>query len=42
MCEDCHLILQIEFEEEKDFEEISEDKILLECTCKGYCFVLRD
>jgi hypothetical protein len=41
-CEKCEAILQTEFEEEKDIEDVNEDKFLLECMCGGYCFVLRD
>ncbi len=41
-CEKCHQIISIDFEEEKDIEEVQEDKVLLECHCSGYYFVLRD
>lgn len=41
-CEKCQQIIEIEFEDEKDIEDINEDKILIECTCQAYSFVLRD
>lgn len=41
-CDKCNMILSTEFEDEKDVDDVKEDKILLECPCGGMCFVLRD
>lgn len=41
-CEDCELIVTAEFEDPEDLEKIQKDQIVLECTCKGYCKLLRD
>ena len=41
-CEDCQLILSVDFEDPEDLEDVQEDKIVLECPCDGKCKVLRD
>jgi hypothetical protein len=41
-CEDCGLIVSVDFEEEKDLQDLQDNKIVLECPCEGKCKVLRD
>jgi len=41
-CDDCESISNIEFETEEDLKEIDEDKMLLECSCGGISYVLRN
>ncbi len=41
-CEECEMILSVEFETEEDLEKIREDKMILECPCSGHCLILRD
>ena len=41
-CDTCSAILLLEFEEQKEIEELREDKILLECPCGGICLPLRN
>jgi hypothetical protein len=41
-CEDCNMIVSVEFEDEDDLADIQEDKIVLDCPCQGRCKVLRD
>lgn len=41
-CEDCLMVLSVEFEEEEDLKKVQEDKMVLECPCNGACKVLRD
>lgn len=41
-CEDCGLIVAVPFEEEEDLKDIQENKLFLECLCKGKCKVLRN
>jgi len=41
-CEDCEMILSVDFEDEDDLKKVQEDKMALECPCGGRCKVLRD
>jgi len=41
-CEECEVILSVEFDDEDDIKKVQEDKVDLECPCGGYCKVLRD
>lgn len=41
-CDECEMILSVEFEEEEDLEKVQDDKMILECPCGGHCKVLRD
>jgi hypothetical protein len=41
-CEDCAMILSVNFEDEEDLQKVNEDKMILECPCGGHCLVLRD
>lgn len=41
-CDDCSMILSVDFEETEDLEKVQDDKMLLECPCNGVCKVLRD
>lgn len=41
-CEDCELILSVDFENEQDLLDVQDDKVVLECPCGSKCFVLRD
>lgn len=41
-CETCQALLTSEFEDERDIDDIREDKLWLECPCDGKAYVLRD
>jgi hypothetical protein len=41
-CEDCAMILSVEFVEEEDLQKVNDNKMHLECPCGGQCKVLRD
>lgn len=41
-CEDCEMLLSVEFEEEEDLKKVQNDEMLLECPCEGVCKVLRN
>jgi hypothetical protein len=41
-CEDCQMIVSVEFDEHIDIEKVQEDKIVLECPCGSHSKVLRD
>lgn len=41
-CEDCEMITSFDFEDEKDIEDIQEDKLVLECACGGRAKTLRN
>jgi hypothetical protein len=41
-CDECAMILSVEFEEEEDLKKIQDDEMVLECPCEGRCKVLRD
>jgi hypothetical protein len=41
-CEDCEMVLSVDFEEEDDLQRVDEDKMELECPCGGLCKILRD
>jgi hypothetical protein len=41
-CEDCGLIVLVDFDDELDLQDVQEDKIILECHCNGKYKVLRD
>jgi len=41
-CEECAMILSVEFEEPEDLKNVQDDKVELECPCGGLCKVLRD
>jgi len=41
-CEECAMILSVEFEDPEDLQSIQDDKIELECPCGAHCKVLRD
>lgn len=41
-CDNCEMILSVEFEEEEDLEKVQEGKMILECPCSGQCKVLLD
>lgn len=42
-CDDCQMVLSVDFEDKEDIEDIQNDKIELECPCHyGKCKVLRD
>jgi len=41
-CEECNMILAVDFEEEEDLKKVQDDKMVLECPCGGPCKVLRD
>jgi len=41
-CEDCQMIISVNFDDPEDLENLQEDKIQLECPCGAHCFVLRN
>lgn len=41
-CDQCGTIIHLDFEDPKDIEDVDEDKVLLDCPCGGYYFVLRN
>lgn len=41
-CEECEIILSVDFDDEDDIKRVQENKVDLECSCGGYCKVLRD
>lgn len=41
-CDDCEMVLSVEFEEDEDLDKVREDKMVLECPCGSECKVLRD
>ena len=41
-CEDCEMILSVDFEESEDLQKVQDDAMVLECLCGGHCKVLRD
>lgn len=41
-CEDCAMIVSVEFDEEEELEKVHNDKLVLECPCGGKSRVLRD
>lgn len=41
-CDECSMILSVEFDDKEDLEKVMEDEMILECPCGGHCFILRD
>jgi hypothetical protein len=41
-CDECEMIVSVEFDDPEDLQKISDNKLVLECPCGGYCKVLRD
>ncbi len=41
-CDSCRKVIELEFDNDKDIEDALEDKMYVECHCKGICLVLRD
>jgi hypothetical protein len=41
-CDDCAMLLSVDFEEPEDLQKVQEDKMILQCPCEGQCRVLRD
>lgn len=41
-CEECNMIISVNFDDPEDLENVQEDKIQLECPCGSHCHVLRD
>lgn len=41
-CELCKILLTSEFEDERDIDDIKENKLWLECPCSGRALLLRD
>lgn len=41
-CEECELILQLDFEEQEDLEKVNDDKVIIECPCGGISKILRN
>ena len=41
-CDDCEMIISIEYEEEEDLDKVRNDEIILSCPCCGYGNILRN
>jgi hypothetical protein len=41
-CDDCEMIVSVQLDDALDLKKASEDKLILECPCGGYCKILRD
>lgn len=41
-CEECLMLLSVEFEDKEDLENLQENKIELECPCGSKCYILRN
>lgn len=41
-CEECNMIISVNFDDPEDLENVQEDKIHLKCPCGSHCHVLRD
>lgn len=41
-CEECDMILSVDFEEEEDIDNATNNRIVIECTCGGKSRVLLD
>lgn len=41
-CDECEMIVTVEFDEQDDLDQVQENKMVLECPCKGHCKVLRN
>jgi hypothetical protein len=41
-CEECLMIISVEFEEKSDLQEVQDNKMILSCPCGGHSKVLRD
>jgi len=41
-CEDCQMIISVDFDDPEEIEKIMEDELVLQCNCKGYCIIIRN
>ena len=41
-CDECALIVSVEYEDEEDLESVRNNHIVLNCPCGGKCRILRD
>lgn len=41
-CQDCDMLLTVDFEKSDEIDKVNNDDIELECPCGGLCLVLRD
>ena len=41
-CEDCHMIVSVELDDEEDLKKVYDNEFVLECLCQGKCIILRD
>lgn len=41
-CDDCEMIISVEYEEEEDLEKVRNNEIILSCPCGGECKILRN
>jgi hypothetical protein len=41
-CDQCEMIVSVEFDEPEEIEKVQENKTILECPCRGHCLILRD
>lgn len=41
-CQDCAMILSVEFDDKEDLQKVDDDEMVLQCPCEGDCLILRD
>jgi len=41
-CNDCEMIISVDFDEQEDIEGAENGTLKLECACGGHCIVLRN
>jgi hypothetical protein len=41
-CEECSMILAVDFDDQEDIDKIVDDRLELECPCGAHCHVLRN
>lgn len=41
-CDECGMIVSVDFDNKEDIEKLNEDKIILECGCGGTSTILRN
>ena len=41
-CDECGMIVSVDFDDKEDINKLNEDKIVLECACGGESTILRN
>jgi len=41
-CDQCEMIVSVEFDNQEEIEDVQENKTVLECPCGGHCIILWD